>query len=85
MVNQKRIKIVHVINSLNDGGAENQVLQLLNGLNPYRFEKYLVTFKNLETANTRALNPEIKRYIVKRRRWGHVGCIFSLYRLFKAL
>jgi len=85
MVNQKRIKIVHVINSLNYGGAENQVVQLLNGLNSYSFEKYLVTFKNLETANTRALSPEIKRYIVKRRRWGDVGCIFRLYHLFKAL
>ncbi|MCK5062253.1 glycosyltransferase, partial [Candidatus Parcubacteria bacterium] len=85
MVNQKKIKIVHVIDSLNYGGAENQVVQLLNGLNPYRFEKHLVTFKNLETANSRALNPEIKRYIVKRRRWGHVWCIFRLYRLFKAL
>ena len=85
MVDQKKIKIVHVINSLNYGGAENQIVQLLNGLNPLRFEKHLVTFRNLETANSRALNPEIKRYIVKRRRWGDVGCIFRLYRLLKAL
>lgn len=85
MVNQKKIKIVHVIHSLSYGGAENQIVQVLNGLNPLRFEKHLVIFKNSETANTRALNTGIKRHIVKRRRWGHVGCILRLYSLFKSL
>jgi len=83
MVTRKKIRVAHVIGSLNYGGAENQVVQLLNTLNPYRLDKYLVTFKNVKTPNSRALSPEIMCFNLRLRRWGQIGCIIRLYRLFE--
>lgn len=85
MDRQKKIRVAHLVGSLQYGGAENQVVQLLNGLNSFRIEKYLITFNDVETGNSRALEPEIKHLKVKLSRWGQIGCIFRLYRLLKLL
>lgn len=85
MTTQKRISVAHVIGSLNYGGAENQVVQLLNRLNPCRLEKYLVTFKNVDGVNSRALSHDITAVNVHLKRWGQIGCIIRLYRLFSGL
>jgi glycosyltransferase involved in cell wall biosynthesis len=85
MDTHRKIRVAHVVGSLQYGGAENQVVQILNGLNPSRTEKYLITFRDVETGNSRALKPEIKHLKVKLRRWGQIGCIFRLYRLSKAV
>lgn len=82
---QQKISVAHVIGSLRYGGAENQVVQLLSGLNKRRFKKNLVTFHHVDTANSIRLDPEITVYDLRLNRWGQIACIFKLYRLFKHL
>lgn len=85
MTQPEKIKLAHVVDSLKYGGAENQVVQILNGLDPHRFERILVTFKEVETGLTHALDPEVQCFNMRYRRWGHVQCITKLYRLFRLL
>ena len=56
---QHKISIAHVIGTLRYGGAENQVVQLLTGLNKWRFNKNLMMFRYVDTANIHRLGPEI--------------------------
>jgi glycosyltransferase involved in cell wall biosynthesis len=80
-----KTKLAHVAGSLDYGGAENQVALLLNGLNSCFFDRFLITFKKVETTKSRALCDTIKLFNVGFRRRGQIVCIFRLYRLFKTL
>jgi len=80
-----KIKVVQVIGSLQVGGAENQVIQLLNGIDATRFERHLVCFSSPNTPFGRALGPRIHRHFIPLPRWGQVGCILRLIILFRRL
>lgn len=83
MSTPQKITIVHVIFSLTYGGAENQVIQLLNGLSKQHLKKILVTFQHVDSSFSRELDPEIMSFNMNLRRWGQIRCIFKLYRLFR--
>ena len=70
------MKVVQVIGSLQIGGAENQVVHLLNGLDSAKIEKFLVCFSDQDTANSRFVSPEVRRFTVRLERWGQLSCIF---------
>ncbi len=78
-----RIKIAHVIGHLKFGGAENQVLQLLNGLSPKRFVKHLILFENERTHYQSILSNTVFLKTLNIKRWGQLPCIFNLFRFFK--
>jgi len=82
---QQKISIAHVIGSLRYGGAENQVVQVLNGLSKWQFKKKLMIFQYVDTENSSRLDPEIRVFNLRLKRWGQPVCIFNLYRLFKNL
>ena len=74
-----------MIGCLQTGGAENQVVQLLNGLDSRKFEKHLVVFKEVNTHLSRAVEKNIQRHHVVLHRRGQLSCIFRLARLFRQL
>ena len=83
MTETEKITVAHVIGSLNYGGAENQVVQILNGINDKLFNKYLITFKYVDTAISRGLNCEVSVRNIPLKRWGQIGCISKLHKFFK--
>lgn len=72
------LKVMHVIPSLECGGAENQALRLLNGLDSGDFERHLVTFRGTDTANKRALDSQVRHHILPIRKKGQAGWIFRM-------
>ena len=84
-MHRRKIKIIHVIGSFQIGGAENQVVQLLNNLDNTIFEKHVGFFKNSETHLWKKLNPEIKKHYIPLRRWGQIACIARLTALFRVI
>jgi glycosyltransferase involved in cell wall biosynthesis len=76
------MRIVEVIGSLQIGGAENQVVQLLNGLNSTMLEKHLVYFQPVENHLSRALNEDVRLHHIQLIRHGQIGCIARLADLF---
>lgn len=62
MPSQKKINVAHVVGSLTYGGAENQVIKLLNGLDPVRFEKHLITFSSGRSELRSLLSPSVKTH-----------------------
>ena len=83
MTETEKITVAHVIGSLNYGGAENQVVQILNGIKDRLFKKYLITFKYADTAISRGLNCEVSVRNIPLNRWGQIGCILTLRQFFK--
>lgn len=79
------MKVVEVVGSLQIGGAENQVVQLLNGWDPARIEKHLVCFTDMDTHFSRALRADVKRHYVKLPRYGQIGCIVRLAGLLRRI
>jgi len=57
------INILYLISSLNRGGAENQLIELANRLNPNEFKVHIVTFKDL-TERTISLRHGVWREVV---------------------
>jgi glycosyltransferase involved in cell wall biosynthesis len=83
-VKNEPIRLAHVVGSLNYGGAENQVIKLLNGFDTARFEKHLITFSKTGSALERALSPEIRRYDLALPGIRSVLAVFQLARYFRA-
>jgi len=79
------MRIVQIISDLRIGGAENQVVQLLHGWDPARFEKHLVYFKAVDNYLSKALGPDVTRHYVRLPRRGQLGCITRLAGLFRRL
>jgi glycosyltransferase involved in cell wall biosynthesis len=82
---RSRIRVAHVVGSLQYGGAENQVVQYLNGLDPQKIDGFLIVFKIMETGVARGLHAGVTRIHVPLKRWGQIQCICRLTRLFKTL
>ena len=80
-----KVKIVQVIGSLQIGGAENQVVQLLNGWDSARLDKYLVCFSDIDTHFGRSLSPDVSFFQVRLPRRGQIGCILKMAILFKKI
>jgi glycosyltransferase involved in cell wall biosynthesis len=78
-----KIRVLHLIRSIGFGGAENQVVQILNGLDPKWFAKYLITFKHEEVPNFANLHDEIHYSVIPRRRLGHIQCVCQLARFLR--
>jgi len=83
MSDPEKIRILHLIRSIGFGGAENQVVQLLNGLDPGLFSRYLVVFTHEEAPNFPNLKKEIQYSVIPRKRWGHIQCIRKLARFIR--
>lgn len=66
-MNDSRIRIAHVVGSLTYGGAENQVVKIVNGLDSGRFSKYLVTFVHKTGGQNNLVAPDVVRYTVGKR------------------
>lgn len=79
------MRIIEVIGSLQIGGAENQVVQLLNGWDSFFHEKHLVTFQSTNTHLSDRVGADVIRHHVPLRRWRQIGCIFRLARLFRKI
>ena len=79
----KRIRVAHVVGSLNYGGAENQVIKVLNALNNKKIEKYLVTFSQVKIGLEKALSSQVHRYNLEltglKQLWG----VVKMWRFFK--
>lgn len=82
-MHSKTIKIAHIIGSLQYGGAENQVVAILNGLNSLKFKKFLLVLAEGKREQSQTPSPEVMNVCLKFRRWGHIGCILKLYRFCK--
>lgn len=57
----KKLKILHVLDSLNVGGMERVVINVANGLDPTRFEQGVCCISRLGTA-AHLLNPHVQRF-----------------------
>jgi L-malate glycosyltransferase len=79
------LKVIEIIGTLKIGGAENQVVQLLNGWDPARVEKYLVCFSSMDTSFGHAIGPDVKGFQISLPKWGQIGCIMKLAGLFKKI
>ncbi|MGI6657059.1 MAG: glycosyltransferase [Desulfobulbus sp.] len=79
------MRIVEVIGILNIGGAENQVVQLVNGWDGVRIEKHVVVLQLTENHLTRAIGPDVIQHHVPLARRGQLSCIYRLSRLFRRL
>lgn len=66
-MSDSRIRIAHVVGSLTYGGAENQVVRIVSGLDSTRFSKYLVTFVHKTEGQDHLVASEVNRYIVGKR------------------
>ena len=80
-----RLRVVEIIGSLQIGGAENQVVQLLNGWDSERIEKHIVFFRDMDTPFSRALERDVKRHYVELPRHGQIGCILRLTHLLRQI
>lgn len=80
-----KIKIVEIIGGLAIGGAENQVVQLLNGWDSVQFEKHLVYFRAVDSHLSKALEVDVAKHHIPLPRWGQLGCIARLASLFRRL
>lgn len=79
------MRIVEVISTLRIGGAENQVVQLLNGWNSSKFKKHLVTFEATKSHLSDAVSPDVTRHHIPLRRRGQISCILRMARLFRQI
>lgn len=79
------MRIIEVVGALQIGGAENQVVQLLNGLDRAGHECHLVLFQSNETHLFRALEKGINIHQVSLVRWGQINCIRRLIHLFRKI
>lgn len=78
-----KIKVMEIIGSLQTGGAEKQVVSLLNGLDSERFQKHIVCFKNSDTPFGKMLGDDVIRHYVHLARRGQIGCVRRLAALFR--
>jgi glycosyltransferase involved in cell wall biosynthesis len=74
---------MQVVGTLQIGGAENQVVQLANGLLSRGVDSQLVCLTAADTPNSRAVASAVKRYVVALRKRGQLSCIARLTSLFR--
>jgi sugar transferase (PEP-CTERM/EpsH1 system associated) len=60
-MSSKKLKILHVLDSLNVGGMERVVINVANGLDPARFEQSVCCISRLGTA-AHLLAPHVQRF-----------------------
>ncbi len=79
------MRIIEVVGGLQIGGAENQVVQLLNGLSKAGQECHLIFFQPIESHLVHALAKDISKHHAPLARWGQIGCIRRLVHLFREI
>ena len=67
-MNKSKINVVQLIGSLGGGGAEQQVVQLVNHLDESRFNKHVVVFWDKTTGFKDCLASGVKYYSLQYRR-----------------
>lgn len=80
---RKKIKVAHLIASLQIGGAENQVALLLANLDLSRFEPHLITFKEIDGGFQNMLPDNVKRHCIQYRQRNAPVSLYRLYRILK--
>jgi glycosyltransferase involved in cell wall biosynthesis len=63
-----KIRIAHFVGSLHVGGAERQVVSLLNSLNPEKFDKHLILLNHKNQGFENQLSSDIKLFSLGYRR-----------------
>ena len=80
------MKLVQVIGSLKIGGAENQVIQLLNGINSHVVKKkYAIVFQEVISANGWTLGGDVDCITVRLDRRDQLGLINRLTKVFRSI
>jgi len=83
LLKKKKINVAHFIGSLGGGGAEQQVVQLVNHLDTTIFEKHVIVFWDKTDGFKDRLDQNVLYYSLQyRRRFFPVG-IFKLMRFLK--
>ncbi len=79
------MKILHIITSLNNGGAENHLAELVSGQAKQKKNKiYIIYFRgdNYWVKFLRKKNINVKKIIIKNN-YNLVGLIFAIFKIFK--
>ncbi len=79
----KKIRVAHLIGSLNIGGAENQVTMLLNALDPEQFERHVITMSESAQGFRAMLAGDVKYFCMHYRRRSALISLYHLYRYIK--
>jgi len=79
----KKLRVAHLIGSLNIGGAENQVTMLLNALDSQRFERHVITMSESTQGFRRMLSGDVKYFCMHYRRRNALVSLYHLYRYLK--
>lgn len=75
-MNQKKINVAHLIGSLGGGGAEQQVVQLVNHLDPTIFNRNVIVFWDKTDGFKDRLDQNVRYYSLQyRRRFFPVGIL----------
>lgn len=84
----KKIKILHILPNLSGGGAEKVCFDILNNLNPEKYDRYLILFKDQGQGEKMKLELNSKGIEIiclnKKSRLG-VNNFYSLYKKIKEL
>lgn len=79
----RKIKVAHLISSLQIGGAENQVALLLAHLDASRYEPHLITFKEFSGGFREMLPEHAKIHCIRYRQRNAPLSLYRLYRILK--
>lgn len=81
---KRRIKIVHLITGVGNGGAERSLVQLVEGLDSNRFECVVVTLAKDQCFYQQRIEKACKLYSLEARQgWLFFTKIFALYKIIK--
>jgi glycosyltransferase involved in cell wall biosynthesis len=84
-MNNKKIKVLHILPSLNSGGAERLVLDLLNNFSPDKFSVELLLFKSKGFFYDEARAKGIKVIVLNKKFKLDLINFFKIYRRIKKI
>ncbi len=79
------MKIVQVIGTLQIGGAENQVIQLLDGIRGKKAKKYLILFQEVPPVNSLKPKNDVDCITLRLERRGQLGLVNRLSKVFRSI
>ncbi|HEX4510569.1 MAG TPA: glycosyltransferase [Burkholderiaceae bacterium] len=80
----RRLRVLHVLLSLEPGGLENGVVNVVNGLDPARFESEVVCLKHAGEFARRIADPSVRVHEMDWRGGNDLRLPLKLARLFRA-
>jgi sugar transferase (PEP-CTERM/EpsH1 system associated) len=84
MVTAPRLRVLHVLLSLEPGGLENGVVNVINGLDPARFESSVCCLKHAGEFSRRIADPSVRVHEMGWRGGNDLALPLRLAKLFRA-